>query len=135
MQTKKILTELEVGVVMNAARAEAARQGLAVSVAVVDDGGHLLGLIRLDNSAAISAYISTEKARTAAVGRRETKAFEDMVNGGRFAFLSAPIVCMLEGGIPLVDDDEVLGAIGVSGAKPDQDVQIARAGAQALVKP
>ncbi|EIM96366.1 hypothetical protein WQE_34456 [Paraburkholderia hospita] len=132
MQTKSVLTEVEVQRLMDASRLEAGKGGLAVAIAVVDDGGHLLGLVRLDNCAAIGSYISAEKARSAALGRRETKNFEDMVNGGRTAFLSAPVICSLEGGVPLVVDGQVVGAIGVSGAKPDQDALVARAGAQAL---
>jgi glc operon protein GlcG len=98
----------------------------------VDDGGHLLGLVRLDGCAPVGAYIAPEKARTSALGRRESKVYEDMINGGRTAFLSAPLAGSLEGGVPVIVDGQVIGAVGVSGVKADQDAQIARAGAAAL---
>jgi glc operon protein GlcG len=99
---------------------------------VADDGGHLLSLLRLDGCAPVGAYIAPEKARTAALGRRESKVYEDMINGGRTAFLSAPLAGTLEGGVPVIVDGQVIGAVGVSGVKADQDAQIAKAGAAAL---
>jgi len=120
--------------ILEAARAEAERNQWAVSIAVVDDGGHPLALLRLDNAAPTSGYISTEKARTAALGRRESKGFEDMINGGRTAFLSAPVLAgMLEGGVPVMVEGQVVGAVGVSGVKADQDAQVAKAGAAAVL--
>ena len=89
-------------------------------------------MLRLDGSAPASAYIATEKARTAAIGRRETKVYEDMINNGRTAFLSAPLSGTLEGGVPVIVEGQVIGAVGVSGVKSDQDAQIAKAGIQAL---
>ncbi len=99
---------------------------------MVDDGGHPLALLRLDGCAPISGYIAPEKARSAALGRRESKQYEDMINGGRTAFLSAPLTGMLEGGVPIVVDGHVVGAVGVSGVKADQDAQVARAGVQSI---
>jgi len=120
--------------ILEAARAEAERNQWAVSIAVVDDGGHPLALLRLDNAAPTSGYISTEKARTAALGRRESKGFEDMINGGRTAFLSAPVLAgMLEGGVPVMVEGQVVGAVGVSGVKADQDAQVAKAGDAAVL--
>ncbi|PHX52489.1 hypothetical protein AO354_33405, partial [Pseudomonas syringae pv. syringae] len=98
----------------------------------VDDGGHLLAFERLDDAAAISSYIAIEKARTSALGKRESKGYEEMVNGGRTAFLSAPLLTSLEGGVPVIVDGQVIGALGVSGVKAEQDAQIARAGVAAL---
>lgn len=118
--------------ILEAASAEAELNNWAVTVAVVDEGGHLLGLQRFDGAAPISAYIATEKARSAALGRRETKGFEDMVNGGRTAFISAPLLTSLEGGVPVLVDGKVIGAVGVSGVKADQDAQVAKAGIAAL---
>jgi glc operon protein GlcG len=80
----------------------------------------------------VSAYIAIEKARTSALGRRESKAYEDMINGGRTAFLSAPLAGTLEGGVPVVVDGQVVGAVGVSGVKSEQDAQVARAGVQSI---
>lgn len=132
MQSKAVMSQTDVTRILAAARSEAAQNGWAVSIAVVDDGGHPLALERLDGCAPIGAYISTEKARSAAIGRRETKGFEDMVNGGRSAFLSAPLVTSLEGGVPVIVDGQVIGAVGVSGVKADQDAQVAKAGVAAL---
>jgi len=132
MQHKAILSQTEVARILAAARAEAEANQWAVSIAVVDDGGHPLALERLDGCAPIGAYIAAEKARTAALGRRESKGYEDMVNGGRSAFLSAPLLTSLEGGVPVLVDGQVVGAVGVSGVKADQDAQIAHAGARCL---
>ena len=87
MQSKAVLGQAEVARILSAARVEAQQNNWAVSIAVVDDGGHPLALERLDGCAPIGAYIAGEKARSAAIGRRETKGYEDMVNGGRSAFL------------------------------------------------
>jgi glc operon protein GlcG len=132
MQSKSVLTVVEATRILEAARAEAEKNQWAVTIAVVDDGGHLLALLRLDGCAPIGAYIATEKARTSALGRRESKQYEDMINGGRTAFLSAPLAGTLEGGVPVVVDGNVVGAVGVSGVKPDQDSQVARAAANSL---
>lgn len=132
MQYKAVLSQKEVTQILAAARAEAQQQGWAVAIAVVDDGGHPLALERLDGCAPIGAYIATEKARSAAIGRRETKGYEDMVNGGRTAFVSAPLLTSLEGGVPVLVDGQVVGAVGVSGVKADQDAQVAKAGVAAL---
>jgi len=133
MKTKAVLSDTDVSNILSAARTHANANKWAVSIAVVDDGGHLLGMIRLDGAAPISAHIAPAKAHTAAVGRRESKIYEDIVNNGRVAFLSAPLVQgMLEGGVPIVVDGEVIGAVGVSGVKSTEDAQIAQAGIAAL---
>jgi len=132
MQHKAVLSQKEVAQILQAARNEAQQQGWAVAIAVVDDGGHPLALERLDGCAPIGAYIATEKARSAAIGRRETKGYEDMVNGGRTAFVSAPLITSLEGGVPIVVEGQVVGAVGVSGVKAEQDAQVAKAGIAAL---
>jgi uncharacterized protein GlcG (DUF336 family) len=116
-----------------AAEAEAVKNTWAVVIAVVDDGGHLLWLQRLDGAAPISAEIAASKARTAALGRRESKVYEDMINQGRVSFLSAPVLHgMLEGGVPVMVEGVCIGAVGVSGVKSTEDAQIARAGIAAL---
>jgi len=116
-----------------AGEAEAHRNNWAVSIAVVDDGGHLLWLQRLDGAAPISAQIAPAKARTAALGRRESRIYEEMINGPRPAFLSAPgLEGMLEGGVPVIAHGHCIGAVGVSGVKSGDDVQIARAAIAAL---
>ena len=134
MHTKPCLNHTDVTTILNAARDEALRHQWAVSIAVVDDGGHLLGLYRLDGAAPMSARMAPAKARTSALGRRETLAYEDMINKGRTAFLSAPdLDGMLEGGVPIIVGGQVVGAVGVSGVKSSEDAQIARAGIAALV--
>jgi glc operon protein GlcG len=132
MKSKAILSQTEVGQILAAARTEAQNNQWAVTIVVVDDGGHPLALERLDGAAPISAYIAKEKARTSALGRRESKGYEDMVNGGRHAFLSAPLLTSLEGGVPIIVDGQVIGAVGVSGVKAEQDAQVAKAGADSL---
>ena len=132
MQTKKMLTLDDVKKIAAAAEAEALKNNWAVTIAIVDDGGHLLWLQRLDGTPPVSSYIGPEKARSAALGRRETKLYEDMINQGRTAFLSAPLQGMLEGGVPIVVDGQVVGAVGVSGVKSVEDAQIAKAGIAAL---
>jgi glc operon protein GlcG len=133
MKTKPTLTVDDARAIAAAAEAEANKNNWAVTLAVVDDGGHLLWLQRLDGAAPISAEIAPAKARTAALGRRESKVYEDMINGGRVSFLSAPALQgMLEGGVPIVVDGQFVGAVGVSGVKSTEDAQIARAGIAAL---
>ena len=133
MKTKPTLTLDDVRAVAAAAENEATSNGWAVTLAIVDDGGHLLWLQRLDGAAPISAEIAPAKARTAALGRRESKVYEDMINGGRMSFLSAPVLHgMLEGGVPIVVQGQVIGAVGVSGVKSTEDAQIAKAGIAAL---
>ncbi|MFA5489082.1 MAG: heme-binding protein [Candidimonas sp.] len=133
MQTKQVLEIKDVKTILAAAEKHALANQWAVSIAVVDDGGHLLGQLRLDGAAPIAAQIAPAKARSAALGRRETKGYEDMINQGRTAFLSAPgLEGMLDGGVPVVIDGQVVGAVGVSGVKPDEDSMIAKAGVAAL---
>lgn len=132
MQTKSVLGLAEIDAIMAAARDEAGQHGWPVAIALVDDGGHPLALVRLDGASPASAHIAVEKARTSALGRRESKAYEDMINGGRTAFLSAPLAGTLEGGVPVVVDGHVVGAVGVSGVKSEQDAQVAKAGIRSL---
>ncbi len=133
MQTKQILVLDDVKKIAAAAEAEAKANNWAVTIAIVDDGARLLWLQRLDGAAPISADIAPGKAKTAALGRRETKIYEDMINGGRFSFMSAPVLdAILEGGVPIMINGQCLGAVGVSGVKSAEDVQIAKAGIAAL---
>ena len=133
MNTKHTLENADVKLIAAAAEAEALKNNWAVSIAIVDDGGHLLSYQRLDGAPAISAHIAPAKANTAALGRRESKVYEDVINGGRFSFLSAPdIKGMLEGGVPIMKDGQCLGAVGVSGVKSSEDAQIAKAGIAAI---
>ena len=134
MQTKPILTLEDVKKIGAAAEAEALANQWAVVIAIVDDGGHLMWLQRLDGVAPISSHIAPAKAKTAALGRRESKIYEDIINNGRTSFLSAPnLDGMLEGGVPIIVDGHVVGAVGVSGVKSGEDAQIAKAGIAALI--
>lgn len=133
MKTRSTLELADVKTILAAAEAEALANQWAVTIAIVDEGGHLLALQRLDGAPPISAHIAPAKAHTAALGRRESKVYEDVINGGRMSFLSAPAVQgMLEGGVPILKDGFCLGAVGVSGVKSSEDAQIAKAGIAAL---
>lgn len=133
MKTKPALELADLKAIAAAAEAEAIKNQWAVSIAIVDDGGHLLWLQRLDGAAPVSAHIAPAKAHTAALGRRESRTYEEMINGGRVSFLSAPdLKGMLEGGVPILKDGQCLGAVGVSGVKSSEDAQIARAGISAI---
>jgi glc operon protein GlcG len=133
MQQKPFLAQEDVRRIAAAAESEAKTCHWAVTIAIVDDGGHLLWLQRLDGAAPSSAQIAAAKARTSALGRRESKGYEEMINGGRTAFLSAPALDgMLEGGVPVMIDGYCVGAVGVSGVKASEDAQVARAGIAAL---
>lgn len=133
MKTRATLELADVKTILAAAEAEALANQWAVTIAIVDEGGHLLALQRLDGAPPISAHIAPAKAHTAALGRRESKVYEDVINGGRMSFLSAPAVQgMLEGGVPILKDGFCLGAVGVSGVKSSEDAQIAKAGIAAL---
>jgi uncharacterized protein GlcG (DUF336 family) len=133
MQTKPTLEFTDVKKIAAAAEAEALQNNWAVSIAIVDDGGHLLHLSRLDGASPLTSHMAPAKANTAAMGRRETRIYEELVNSGRTSFLSAPYVeGLLEGGVPIMKDGFCLGAVGVSGVKSAEDAQIARAGIAAL---
>jgi len=124
----------EVQAALEAARAEAVKNGWIVSIAVVDDGGHPLGFLRLTDAAPLTAQIAFGKARTSALSRRESKFYEEVIKNGRTAFLSVSDLTTLEGGVPVIADGQCVGAIGVSGVRSDQDAQIANAGVQAILQ-
>ena len=132
MKTKPVLTLEDVKNIAAGAEAEAVKNNWAVTISIVDDGGHLLWLQRMDGAAPVSAWIGPQKAITAALGRRESAVYEKMVNEGRFSFLAVDPVTPLEGGVPIIADGQVVGAVGVSGVKSSEDVQIAKAGIAAL---
>jgi len=114
-----------------ACEAEARRNGWNVAIAVLDDGGHPLMLLRMDGASPANAENALQKGRTAAVSRRSTKVWEERITSGRVSTLSMPVMAV-QGGIPLMSEDECVGAIGVSGVQSPQDEQIALAGAAAL---
>jgi glc operon protein GlcG len=117
-----------------AAEAEARKNNWNVVIVVVDEGGHLIYLQRMDETQIASVGIAQGKARTAVLYKRPTKALEDAVAGGRTAILSLPGAVAVEGGLPVVVDGRIIGAIGVSGVQSTQDAQVARAGL-AVIEP
>jgi glc operon protein GlcG len=130
---KKSLTLEGARRVIAAARAEAKRNNAGGVIAVVDDGGHLISLDRLDNTFAAGADISVGKARTAVLFKRPTKFFEDVIRNGRTSMVALPDFTPLQGGVPIVVDGQVVGGVGVSGASSaQQDEELALAGAAAL---
>jgi glc operon protein GlcG len=119
--------------IAEAAAAYAKANGAAPSVAIVDEGGNLLYLARPETSFAAGANVSVGKARTAAMFKKPTKDFEDTINQGRFTMTALPDFTPLQGGVPIVHEGHVVGAIGVSGAKSaQQDEDVAKAGASVL---
>ena len=132
LPSKRVLTLEAAKAVASAAEAEAARRKATVVVAVVDDGGHVVYLSRLNDTQVASVEVGIGKARTAAVFRRPSKVFEDQIREGRIAALALPGATPLQGGVPLVLDGAVVGAIGVSGNTPQEDEDIAKAGAAAF---
>ena len=133
MKTKHYLTIEDCKKILAASEAEAAKNNWAVCISIVDDGGHLLAFQRLDNCAIASVAISQAKAASAAIRKRPTKNDEEMVNNGRISALSMPGIIFLEGGVPIIVEGEVIGAVGVSGVKSSEDAQIAQAGIDALL--
>lgn len=134
MISKTVLTSDDAVKALAAAQALATEKGWAVSIAVCDDGGHLLAFVRMPGASTVSARIAQSKARTAAEFRRDSKNIEDTINGGRMAFLSVPgLDGMLEGGVPVMVGGQCAGAVGVSGVKPSEDVMVASAGVEAML--
>lgn len=132
MQSKAILSLDAINLLLDAAQQEAEREQWAITVAVADDGGHLLGLRRLDGAAPFTADVASHKARNAAIGRKDTQVFEEMINKGRTAFVSAPMQGLLSGGVPVKVEGQVVGAVGISGVTPAQDIQVAKAAVEAF---
>ncbi|TMB18561.1 MAG: heme-binding protein [Deltaproteobacteria bacterium] len=129
LAVKKVLSLSAAMKIAAAAQAEAARRGATVVIAVVDDGGNLIVLHRLDDTQVASVDVGIGKARTAAIFRRPSKEFEDQIRSGRVAALALPGATPLQGGVPITVDGKVVGAIGVSGNTPQEDEDIAKAGA------
>lgn len=134
MKNKMCLVLSDVKTIAAGCESEALLQKWPVTIAIVDDGGHLLWLQRLDDAPLTSVEIATGKAYTSAMGRRTSKMYEEMVATGRHSLLSIPGgLTLVEGGEPIVINGETVGAVGVSGAKSPQDAQVARAGISHLL--
>src|SRR4029078_9320146 len=132
LPSKPVLTLEAATRVGAAAYAEAVKRGATVVIVVVDDGGHVVFLERLNDTQVASVDVGIGKARTAAIFRRPSKVFEDQIRDGRVAALTLPGATRLQGGLPLEVNGRVIGAIGVSGNTPQEDEDIAKAGAAAL---
>jgi len=132
---RKTLTLEGAKMVSASAEAEAKRLQAGGVIAIVDEGGHLLLLVRLDNTFPAAAEVATEKARTAAQFRRPTQVFEDAIKNGRLSLLGVSVMTPLQGGVPIVVDGQMVGAIGVSGAaSAQQDTDIANVAAAVFQK-
>ena len=131
MRAKPSLTAADVKTMLAACEAKAVASGWAVSIAIVDDGGFLLGLQRMDGAGPVTAEVATGKARASALTKQPTKVFEDRVKE-RPAFATFPAGILIQGAVPLIHQNECVGAIGVSGVKSPEDEQVAQAGADAL---
>jgi uncharacterized protein GlcG (DUF336 family) len=134
MHVKKSLTLAEARQIAAAAEAEAAKNQWNVSIAVLDEGGHLLYLERMDDAPLGSVVVAQEKARTSVLFRRPTKSIEESILGGRLVMLALPGATPIEGGLPLLNAERLVGAIGVSGVQSAQDAQIARAGVEVAAR-
>jgi glc operon protein GlcG len=134
LPVKPVLTLSAAKKIAAAAEAEAIKRGATVVIAIVDDGGHLILLQRLDDTQVASVEVGIGKARTAAIFRRPSKVFEDQIRNGRVASLALPGATPLQGGVPITVEGKVIGAIGVSGNTPQEDEEIAIAGAAATAQ-
>ncbi len=133
MRTQMKLELADAQAMFDAAKNEADANAWAVSIAVVDEGGHPLLLSRLDGCASLYAEVALQKARSAVLAGKPTRAMEESINEGRAAFLSVPsLSATMTGGLPIERSSQLIGGIGASGVKPDQDEQIAQAGLEAL---
>lgn len=134
MKTKPCLTLADAKAIAAAAEAEARKNGWNVVIAVLDDGGHLMVLQRMDGVQLGSVDVAQAKGRTALLFKRPSKAIEDAIKGGRTAMMALPGATPIEGGVPIVWQGEVVGSVGVSGVQSHEDAQIAQAGADAAGK-
>lgn len=132
LATRKALTLSAAKAMAAAAEAEARKNNWNVVICVVDEGGHLLYLQRMDETQLASVEIAQGKARTAVMYKRPTKAMEEAVTGGRTVIMRLPGALPVEGGLPVTVDGKIIGAIGVSGVMSSQDGQIAQAGLAVL---
>ena len=134
MYSKNALNLADAKLIAAAAEAEALKNNWRVTIAVLDDGGNLLFLQRMDEAPLGSIAVAQEKGRTALLFKKPTKAFEEIIANGRTAMLALPGATPIEGGLPLLNKGQIAGSIGVSGVQSPQDAQIAKAGAEAAEK-
>ena len=132
MKNRPMLTLEDCRKISAAAEAEAVRNNWIVCIAILDDGGHLLHLARMDGATPANAEIAVSKARTAALTRRSSKMWEDRVAAGRLVMMKMPVL-PVQGGLPITAEGVCLGGIGVSGVQSHEDEQICAAGIRALI--
>jgi len=133
MKTRPELTLEDCKKMSAAAEAEARRNKWNVAIAILDDGGHLLHLVRMDGATPANAEIAEQKARTAATTRRSSKMWEERVAGGRLVMMKMPVL-PVQGGLPIMFEGTCVGGIGASGVQSHEDEQIVQAGIDALLK-
>ena len=133
MKTRPLLTLEDCLKISAAAEAEARKNNWIVAIAILDDGGHLLHFARMDGASPANAAIAIDKARTAAISRRSSGRWEQLITDGRTGMLNMPGILPVQGGMPIVADGICIGAVGVSGVQSQQDEQIAQAGIDALL--
>jgi uncharacterized protein GlcG (DUF336 family) len=133
MKTRPVLTLEDCLKIYATAEAEARRNSWIVAIAILDDGGHLLHFARMDGATPANAAIAIDKARTAAISRRSSGRWEQLIKDGRTGMLNMPGILPVQGGVPVVAEGTCIGAVGVSGVQSQQDEQIAQAGIDALL--
>lgn len=133
MKTRPMLTLADVKKIAAEAEAEAIRNNWQVAIVILDDGGHPMGLLRMDGATPGNVSIATEKARTAALTRRTSGFWEERVKAGRVSMIKMPGVLPVQGGVPIMAEGVCVGAVGVSGVQSHEDEQIANAGIRAVV--
>jgi len=134
MKTRPVLTLEDCLKIHAAAEAEARRNDWNVAIAILDDGGHLLHFARMDGATPANAAIALEKGRTAAMSRRSSGKWEEIVKGGRTSMIKMPGILPVQGGVPIVVNGDCVGGVGVSGVQSHEDEQIAQAGIDAVLK-
>jgi uncharacterized protein GlcG (DUF336 family) len=134
MKTRPVLTLDDCLKIHAAAEAEARKNNWIVAIAILDDGGHLLHFARMDGATPANAAIAVDKARTAAISRRSSGKWEQLIKDGRMGMLNMPGILPVQGGVPIVVDGVCIGAVGASGVQSAQDEQLVQAGIDALLK-
>ncbi|MEO8144468.1 MAG: heme-binding protein [Betaproteobacteria bacterium] len=134
MKTRPELTLEDCMKISTAAVAEARKNSWNVAIAILDDGGHLLHFVRMDGATPANATIALEKGRTAAISRRSSGKWEEIVKSGRTSMIKMPGILPVQGGVPIVAEGTCIGAVGVSGVQSHEDEVIAQAGINALLK-
>ncbi len=132
MKTRPMLTLEDCRRISTAAEAEAKKNNWNVCIAILDDGGHLLHLVRMDGASPANARIAMEKGRTAAESRRSSAVWEERIKAGRNSMLGMPGITPVQGGLPIIVEGICVGGVGVSGVQSQEDEQIAAAGIKAL---